>query len=100
MGREEELLGTSMRKKLVFWLKGLVLFGFCVVSIFLLGAGSTIRLTLTQRKEPSIQVLSLKLMPTLIRSMVGIRRRNIITKMVNRSVPKKYTMLKIRIGIG
>ena len=28
-----------MRKKLVFWLKGLVLFGFCVVSIFLLGAG-------------------------------------------------------------
>ena len=98
MGREEELLGTSMRKKLVFWLKGLVLFGFCVVSIFLLGAG--FNNTLTQRKEPSIQVLSPKLMPTLIRSMVGIRRRNIITKMVNRSVPKKYTMLKIRIGIG
>ena len=39
MGREEELLGTPMRKKLDFWLKILVLFGFCVVLIFLLGAG-------------------------------------------------------------
>lgn len=28
-----------MRKKLDFWLKILVLFGFCVVLIFLLGAG-------------------------------------------------------------
>ena len=89
-----------MRKKLDFWLKILVLFGFCVVLIFLLGAGFN-NTSYAYAEEGAIDSdPSPKLMPTLIRPMVGIRRRNIITKIVNRSVPKKYTMLKIRIGIG
>ena len=90
-----------MRKKLVFWLKGLVLFGFCVVSIFLLGAGFN-NTSYAYAEEGAIDSgpfseADANAHPV---TMVGIRRRNIITKMVNRSVPKKYTMLKIRIGIG
>lgn len=100
MGREEELLGTSMRKKLVFWLKGLVLFGFCVVSIFLLGAGFN-NTSYAYAEEGAIDSGPFSEADANAHPVNGWdSKKNIITKMVNRSVPKKYTMLKIRIGIG
>ena len=86
-----------MRKKLVFWLKGLVLFGFCVVSIFLLGAGFN-NTSYAYAEEGAIDSGPFSEADANAHLVNGWDSKK--EQMVNRSVPKKYTMLKIRIGIG